>query len=76
MQHCQLLQFVYTNCTAIAVPACCSFHLKVWDLSEAPLSFSIEGSKYFQDMLLSSCGVLPLMTGQQDFPSRLQSVGS
>lgn len=44
----------------------------VWD----PLSFSIAGSKYFKDMLLSSCGVLCLMTGQQDFPSTFQSVGS
>lgn len=44
----------------------------VWD----PLSFSIAGSKYFKDMLLSSCGLLSLMTGQQAFPSTFQSVGS
>lgn len=49
---------------------------EVWDLSEIPLSFSIENSKYFKDMLLSSCSIFSLMTGQQDFPSRLESVGS
>lgn len=49
---------------------------EVWDFSEAPLSFSIKNSKYFKDMLLSSCSIFSLMTGQQDFPSRLESVGS